>query len=79
MGTQKIIDVLVRTNSLIKLSGYAKILKWKILDINSYELEELYDYALCIKNLKGCSALNDTIIERGVCYEYERGKIHRNY
>lgn len=76
---ERICDVLERTSSIPKASGYSRQLKIKAGDMSTYDLKKIFDYAWNRRNTKACRALYPIMQKEGLCYKSDDGKIRRNY
>lgn len=76
---EQICNVLERTSSISKITGYQNELRRKAKDMSIDDLKCLFDYAWNKRNVKACKALYTIMEEEGLCYKEDDGKIRRNY
>ena len=62
-----------------KKNGYYKVLRRKVRDISDYEIKSLFDDFYRSKNSTACRCISSEMIDRGLMYKDENGKIHKNY
>lgn len=76
---RRICRELQRCSSMIKSTGYMKVLREKCEEMSDGELKDTFDDAFNSRNVKACSAMMTVMEKRGLAYKDDNGKIVRNY